>query len=255
LADLVITFRVKVGGVLTNATSVLLSNAAGTAGVTRDDSGDTVVADGEPMINTATGVYQYTIDDAVPGVVYRYYVECVLNGTTYRDEDTTTLSSSSTLLSYLTLADAEGLTAGVALKAWSGKTNAQKTAALAMATLRIDSATPYQGQRATTTQSLAFPRVDGRWGTTATGWTDSPATADLRPPTDVLVACLLEADSLLLGDREDRLQAIADGLTAQSIGSGSESYGPADGKTGLSVLCYGASTMLAKYRLRSGRFV
>jgi hypothetical protein len=255
LADLALTFRVRVGGVLTNATSVVLSNVAGTAGVTRDDTSAVVVADNTPMVNTATGVYQHTIANAVAGVTYRYHVECLLNGTIYRDEDTASIAVASTLPSYLTLSEAESLAGAMALKVWSAKTSTEKMNALAMASMRIDAAMRYQGGKYEPDQSLEFPRIDGSRATTATGWRDSPGDDLIIAPNDCLHACILEADSLLLGDRDGRLQKLADGLTAQSIGSASESYGPADGNTVRPVLCFGANVLMQKYRLMSGGIV
>ena len=75
----------KVEGVLTNATSAVLSDPTGTYGIKRDDTGATVVADGTAMTNPSTGVYEYTFT-AIVGVAYTAYVEVVYNGATYHLE-------------------------------------------------------------------------------------------------------------------------------------------------------------------------
>jgi hypothetical protein len=79
-----------VAGVPANVTSVKLSNAAGTAGVIRNDTEAVVVADGVDMENTATGLYRYTFTEPAVGLTYTYWVEWVYAGETYRDEKTYT---------------------------------------------------------------------------------------------------------------------------------------------------------------------
>jgi len=76
----------RVGGVLTNATSVLLSDAGGTYGIKRNDTGAVVVADGTAMVNTAVGIYDYTFTDPALDLTYTAWFELVYAGATYRDE-------------------------------------------------------------------------------------------------------------------------------------------------------------------------
>ena len=51
----------KVGGVLTDATTALLSDPDGTYGIKRNDTGEVVVADATALTKTATGTYEYTL--------------------------------------------------------------------------------------------------------------------------------------------------------------------------------------------------
>lgn len=74
-----ITQQFEVGGVLTNADSVKLSNAAATFGIRRNDTLAVVVADNTAMNNPSTGVYQYTFT-AVYGVAYTASVEIEHDG-------------------------------------------------------------------------------------------------------------------------------------------------------------------------------
>ncbi len=81
-----ITFTLKVGGVLTNATSAVLSDPTGTFGVKRDDTDAAIVADGTAMTHSSTGVYSYTFTEPAAGLAYTSYVEWVYGGETYRVE-------------------------------------------------------------------------------------------------------------------------------------------------------------------------
>ncbi len=80
-----ITFQHRVGGVLTNVTSAVLSDPTGTFGVKRDDTSAVVVADGAAMTHQSTGVYTYAFTD--PGVAMTGYVEYIYNSATYHLED------------------------------------------------------------------------------------------------------------------------------------------------------------------------
>jgi hypothetical protein len=90
--DKILNFTMRVGGVLTDATSVKLSDPTGTFGVRRQDTGDIIVADGTDYSHDGTGVYSYTIDGdlLVAGKVYEYWRERVYNGVTARVERTFT---------------------------------------------------------------------------------------------------------------------------------------------------------------------
>jgi hypothetical protein len=255
LADITLQIQFKIDGVLTDVAGVVLADPAGAFGAKRTDTDATVVAANTGMTRASVGLYRYTFTAPAAGLTYNWWAKVTdTDGAVYHIERTY-LDEVPTagLPSYLTLAQAEGLAAGMALKAWASKTNTEKSNALAMASLRIDAAMRYQGGRYEPDQSLEFPRIDGSRATTATGWRESPGDDLIIAPNDCLHACILEADSLLLGDRESRLQAIHDGLTAQSIGSGSESYGPADGKSGVPLLTFAANQIMQRYRLVSGR--
>lgn len=81
-----ITYTTKLASVLTNATSVTLTNAAGTIGIKRNDTGATVVAAGTAFTNSATGTYTYSFSPPVSHVFYTAYVKIVANASTLYTE-------------------------------------------------------------------------------------------------------------------------------------------------------------------------
>jgi uncharacterized phiE125 gp8 family phage protein len=91
MSQLIINRSIKVEGVLTDATSVALSDATATYGVKRTDTGAIVVAAGTAMTKIETGVYRYTIDDAIAGVTYTWFIRTILNGRTYYKEGSRTI--------------------------------------------------------------------------------------------------------------------------------------------------------------------
>lgn len=78
-------FRVE--GVLTDPTSMKLSNKAATFGVKRDDTQAVVVADDTAMTQESTGVYSHTFTDSASDLTYTYSVEIVYGGETTWIED------------------------------------------------------------------------------------------------------------------------------------------------------------------------
>jgi hypothetical protein len=75
-----------VEGVLTDPTSIKLSDSTGAYGVKRNDTGAVVVADGVSMTKESTGVYAYTFAEPASGLIYTAWVEVVYDGTTHRFE-------------------------------------------------------------------------------------------------------------------------------------------------------------------------
>lgn len=71
----------RVGGVLTNADSVRLSDPTDTYGVQRNDTGAVVVDNNTAMTNPSTGVYEYTFT-ALTNVAYTAWVEFSYGGDT-----------------------------------------------------------------------------------------------------------------------------------------------------------------------------
>jgi hypothetical protein len=168
----------------------------------------------------------------------------------------------------------------------AGATDAQVKAALMLACIDLDSAMRYQGAKydldgaitgvpqerefprwrdgvpswnngvASTNPYLAAPPY-GTWPTLVWDW--DPTTNTAVVPDQVKLAECLQAESILAGDREERLQAIADGVVSQQVGSLAESY--AGGRNGAaaateaSPLCERAKRIMQKYRLRSGRLL
>jgi uncharacterized phiE125 gp8 family phage protein len=80
----------KVDGVATNATSVVLSNPTGAYGVKRTDTDAVVVADSTAMVWSALGVYKYTFAEPAANLAYSWYAEWVYLGDTYYAEFTHT---------------------------------------------------------------------------------------------------------------------------------------------------------------------
>ena len=98
-----LTFTTKIAGVLTNVTSVTLSDPAGAYGIQRVDTGVMAVAVDAAMSNTSAGTYAYDFSDAVGGVEYRAYVKWVYAGKTHYVESIFTASGDTIALTGLTL--------------------------------------------------------------------------------------------------------------------------------------------------------
>ena len=87
--------KFTIDGVLTDVTSVLLSDPTAVYGVKRNDTSAVVVADGTAMIKVSRGVYRHTFAEPAVGLTYTYWVEWVYGGETYRDEHTVTGTAAS----------------------------------------------------------------------------------------------------------------------------------------------------------------
>ncbi len=75
-----IKFDIEINGVLTDPTSVKLSDSTSTFGVKRNDTDAVVVADDTTMTNESVGVYSHTFTDPANDLVYTYAVEIVYQG-------------------------------------------------------------------------------------------------------------------------------------------------------------------------------
>lgn len=179
------------------------------------------------------------------------------------------------MATYLTQSDADALAATMVasqVSAYVAATSAQKTAALEAATLRIDSAVRYQGEKYDPAQALEFPRnpypsqslgqpiswppypPSSPAGLTIWDWDADNNVAIV--PDRVKRACLLEANSILEGSRDAALDAVAGGVKSESVGSAAKTYiSPGELKDtpgATSPLCRLAFQLLEIYRLRSG---
>jgi len=85
-----ITKKWYVDDVLTEPTSIVLSDPTGAYGVKRNDTGAVVVADGTAMEKLDTGYYTYSFADPDYGLTYTYWIEIVYSGETYYYEGTVT---------------------------------------------------------------------------------------------------------------------------------------------------------------------
>lgn len=79
------TFRID--DVLTDMTSVLLSDVTGAFGVKRNDTDAVVVPDGTPMVRESIGVYSYEFLDPAYGLTYTYSLEFTYQGETHHLEN------------------------------------------------------------------------------------------------------------------------------------------------------------------------
>lgn len=86
MSTITLTEHFRISDVLTDVTSVVLSDPTGTYGVKRNDTDEVVVADAVEMTNSATGTYTYTFTEPAEGLTYTYWVEWVYGGETFRDE-------------------------------------------------------------------------------------------------------------------------------------------------------------------------
>jgi hypothetical protein len=80
-----IQFTTKIGGVLTNVTSVVLCDPTAIYGVRRDDDGGILVAANTAMINPAAGTYAYTFTE-IDGVQHTAWIKWSYGGETHYQE-------------------------------------------------------------------------------------------------------------------------------------------------------------------------
>jgi hypothetical protein len=264
MSNTTINFTFTVGGVPTDATSVVLRDAGATFGVRRTDTLAAVVAAGTAMTHVSTGVYAYTFADPEPNLAYHYWVEAVHGGATHRLAGNVAGGAAVAPRAYLTVAAADELGATLpALAAWSAATSPDKARALERASIDVDGAMPYQGRKYDPGQVNQFPRVayDEPPTTGAAGaggglpdavWNWDAALGAAVVPEDVLLAVVLQADANLAGEREPRLAAQHDGVVYDLTGSIAESYKYTQGPGVSTGLCRAAWVLLRKYRLKSG---
>lgn len=182
---------------------------------------------------------------------------------------TSTISVAVTEISaYNTLATARDTAGRLGLTKVVAASDAVLQAAMELAAIDIDSAMRYQGRKWDLAQEREFPRwkegvgnqlcaapygafgqliPDPLYSTGVWDWDAGTDTAIV--PAAVKMAECLQAESILAADRSERLQAIADGVASQGVGSLNESY-RADARP--QALCARAAAMMSKYRIRSG---
>lgn len=81
-----IKWSFKLGGVLTDADSVVLQDPDNTYGVKRTDTGEAVVAAGTAMTRDSVGVYSYEITDPARFLTYNYWILVTHGSDTYHVE-------------------------------------------------------------------------------------------------------------------------------------------------------------------------
>ena len=205
-----------------------------------------IVASNVPMVASPTtaGRFTYTLTTAVAGVSYKFtatFVSDGIPGTITK----TQAAATEAIAAYNTLTTARATALGLGLTRVTAASDAALTAVLLRAAMQIDSAMRYQGRKYDTLQEREFPRIEGQGSLVqSTQGADTPTI-----PVPVLTAEVFQADYLLASPNSQRQQAIADGVSSQSVGGQSESYRP-DAKAEL--LCVEARLLLVRFRLRSG---
>lgn len=248
MSQTTISFKLAVDGVLTDATSVVLSDPTGAFGVKRTDTGAVVVADGTAMTKDGVGLYSHTFTDPASGLVYSYWIEFVYLGATYRIERSKSGTAAAQLNSYLNAGPARDLAAELPathMAAVNAATDDALQAALNQASIDVDAAGPYQGRRYDADQVREFPRIDGD------RLVDEDAAGEAVVPTAVLLAVLHQANSILADKRRKRLEARHDGVVSQGVGSLNEAY---DGEEP-ELLCMQAARLMRRYELSTGRIL
>lgn len=124
--NLTFSFDLAIGGVATDADSTpLLRDAGGTFGVRRTDTGVVVVGISPPASyshGSGTGVYEYTLTGALPGVTYEFAYEVVINGVTYHGLDSKTMPAGVTAVGkYVTQLQLEAHYDADVIRLWSRK--------------------------------------------------------------------------------------------------------------------------------------
>jgi hypothetical protein len=179
----VITKTFKINGVLTDMTSVILSNNAATYGVKRQDNDAVVVADGTAMTKTATGTYQYEFTDPADDLTYDYVLEVTYSGETYWiSGELEGPAASAGVDAYATSVEGDAYFGEqLNITTWTGASTINKGKALQMGTNIIDRLN-FRGEKTVSTQDNQFPRKD-----------------DTAVPQDIKDACCEIAIALLDG--------------------------------------------------------
>lgn len=268
--------RFTINGVLTDVTSCVLRDPTAAFGVKRTDTSAVVVAAGTALTKVATGIYEHTFTDPAAGLTYNYWVEFVYGGETHRFEKNLSAPVVDEASVYLTLSAAATIAASLpGLPKWKAAADADRQAALILATWDIDAGGPWQGRKYALEQVLEFPRVayehamavplsgllsptvDGG-GATVWDWDSDAGQAIV--PADVQRACLYQAEAILAGSIDKVLDDQSLGIASQSVGSISVSYrDPAQVAAAIGLvssgLCRRAAMLMKKYALRSGRIL
>lgn len=273
-----IDFSWSVNGVPADVTSVVLADPANAYGVRRTDTNAIVVAAGTALAHNGTGLYSYAFTDPAQGLTYSYYLKVVYVGATYFLPRTQSGPGAISRPCYLGLADARALAATVPaalLTNFNSANDSDATFALLQGSNDVDQGMRYQGRRydMSNAQKLEFPRTAYEANSRVReqsagiiplppfgpGWTDTVWDWDTAHnvavvPPNVLLAVLYQANWILGGVGEERLNEQHAGVVATSGGGISEQYDKtAEGpRTGL---CRRSYQLLWPYRLVSGRLL
>lgn len=226
------------------------ADAAPTIVVRRNDTGATVATG--TMTRVSAGYYTYLVADATAGVAYSWTITAMLAGKQVTANQATTVQASAALPSYMQLAEADALAATVfGLPRYKAADPTTRLQLLTSASMAIDAAHRWQGQRITEDQALEFPRQRDYAVTTASGWLQGGTPA---VPAKIKLAVLHQADATANTDLQAVKDVIAAGLTGKTTGSMSEQYRAGGaGQMGSQLLCPAAASLVASYISKQGK--
>ncbi len=170
------------------------------------------------------------------------------------------------MASYLSTSEADSLAGTLpGLAAYRAASSGAKTAALQQASSDVDTAMPYQGRKLDAAQALQFPRVayertspsapGSAHGYADTIWDWDSSSNVPVVPADVKAAVLHQADAILDGGRDERLDKQHDGVAYDQAAGLAESYKSSDHRGVTTGLCRRAHQLLQKYRIIAGRIL
>lgn len=171
----------KVEGVLTDATSVVLTDPAGTIGVKRNDTGAVIVAAGVVMTRISVGTYEYTFTEPALGLTYTAYEQVVYGGATHNFE--VDIVGGSVVLGIATLAE---VLAEMGLTAPTAAESAVVTSAILKAEAAVRRFLGYDPTQRTHTEY--YPRMDYNQGLAGHVWETEGDQAVLRQAQEASTA-------------------------------------------------------------------
>ncbi|MGN6724305.1 MAG: DnaT-like ssDNA-binding protein [Tepidisphaeraceae bacterium] len=266
--SLIIPITLKRDGVPQDADETpLLTDAGGTYGIKRADTGEIIVEAGEFFTRNGPGAYSYELANPIAGVTYVYSRRLVLGGNTQHKSASVVATAVNTLPSYLMLAEADAMAASLPkLDSYKAADATGRQQLLAGATMRVDASRRWQGRKYHHDQTLEFPRIPHpRYMPIQNGYVQPVSPSYTRVwdwdavnkvaivPTRIKLAVLYEADAMGDGERDRIVAAVSAGLTAMNTGSLSEQYRQLNaGQADVAPLCPQAENLVRSYRLQTG---
>lgn len=271
MADYQLQLEFRIGGVLTDMTSVMLVQ------VVRLDTAAVVVSTPAALTKVSTGLYRTTIAGLAGGVAHQASVEIVYDGTTSTLTRTFVPASlAADSASYLSLAEGDALAAAYpGLAKYVAAGSDVREAAMLLASSDVDVSSRWQGRKYDPLQVREFPRLayaDGcadRLHVSTPAWIgvigcggvvwDWDATTQMAiVPGDVKLAVLYQANAIIDGKLAAAKEEQAIGIASKAAGSVSVSFrDPAAlaAVGGLDGLCDRASRLMKRFVLRTGQLL
>jgi hypothetical protein len=272
MADKLISFANRVAGVLTDATSVVLRDAANVYGLQRVSDGAVILAAGTALTHDSAGLYHYDATGLAAGTQYVYSIQYV-NGTATAYQVATFVAGDQIGAGYFGgVADADAIAATLVstlVASYLASSSSDKAAALAQASSDIDMGCRWQGRRYDPAQANEFPRVayeaQSRIHVQGIGiplvippspgdvvWDYDFTSLTASVPQNVLKAVIYQADWILDGSGEERAKEQHAGVTSNQNAGAGESY-DLKHRGADSGICRRAWSLLRNYELVSGR--